>query len=160
MMRLRSNSIGVSHPSWPWRRFRWCWISRYWKIASASSSRRSTSSESSSSTCIRDQNPSNHRVVVAVTNAAPGGESVAVSEPCDVADVGLDPGSHDRADARGGPPQHTIHDRSMVLPRTRALRRAVGRQRLQQRPLFIAQVLSITHRNLTTAPHRNSAPGP
>ena len=39
MMRLRSNSIGLSQPSWLWRRLRLCQISRYSKIALASSSR-------------------------------------------------------------------------------------------------------------------------
>ena len=35
MMRLRSHSSGVSHPSWLWRRLRLCQISRYSKIALA-----------------------------------------------------------------------------------------------------------------------------
>jgi hypothetical protein len=39
MMRLRSNSIGVSHPSWPCQRLRLCRISRYSNVALASSMR-------------------------------------------------------------------------------------------------------------------------
>jgi hypothetical protein len=53
-----SNCIGVSMPSALWRRVRLWKISRYSKIALASSTRVFQRRRSSSSTCIRDQNAS------------------------------------------------------------------------------------------------------
>ena len=58
VIRLRSNSTGVSHPSWLCRRWRFCQISRYSKIALASSRRVFHVLRSNSSTCMRDQNDS------------------------------------------------------------------------------------------------------
>ena len=55
---LCSNSSGVSMPSALWRRLRLWKISRYSKIAFASSTRVLQRRGLSSSTCIRDQNAS------------------------------------------------------------------------------------------------------
>ena len=72
--------MGVSMPSKVWRRCRLCQISRYSKIALASSIRVCQRLRSNSSTCIRDQNDS----IIALSKQSPT-EPIEGSSPESIA---------------------------------------------------------------------------